>query len=261
MTLPLTPSDIAAIDKDSVVRAVAWREDKARETAAHAHGAGQLIGSLSGLLSVQTLADWWVLPATHAIWVPPHTSHAVRSHGAFQGWSIYIAEDLCKQMPPRPQVVRTSALLTEITTRVMAWDTLQRTPAQGRLAQVMIDEIAELPPERLGLPRPSDGRLCSIADAMLENIDDTRSVGDWARWAGLSERTLARRFQQETGLTIGVWRQRAKALRAIALLADGDAVTTVAMDLGYENVSAFIAMFRRVMGASPGHYQRSSLNK
>jgi AraC-like DNA-binding protein len=34
----------------------------------------------------------------------------------------------------------------------------------------------------------------------------------------------------------------------------GTAVTTVAMDLGYESPSAFTAMFRRVMGKTPKHY-------
>ncbi len=33
-----------------------------------------------------------------------------------------------------------------------------------------------------------------------------------------------------------------------------DAVTTVAGDLGYESVSAFIAMFRRMVGTTPARY-------
>jgi AraC-like DNA-binding protein len=31
-------------------------------------------------------------------------------------------------------------------------------------------------------------------------------------------------------------------------------VTTVALELGYDNVSAFIAMFRRTFGVTPGRY-------
>jgi AraC-like DNA-binding protein len=37
-------------------------------------------------------------------------------------------------------------------------------------------------------------------------------------------------------------------------LATGQPVTTIALDLGYDNVSAFIAMFKRVMGVTPGRY-------
>ena len=34
----------------------------------------------------------------------------------------------------------------------------------------------------------------------------------------------------------------------------GAAVTNVALDLGYDSTSAFIAMFRRSLGVPPGHY-------
>ena len=42
-------------------------------------------------------------------------------------------------------------------------------------------------------------------------------------------------------------------MRALEMLAAGAAVTTVALDLGY-NVSAFIAMFKREHGVTPGRY-------
>jgi len=38
------------------------------------------------------------------------------------------------------------------------------------------------------------------------------------------------------------------------MLASGMAVTTIALDLGYENVSVFIAMFRRTFGVTPAKY-------
>ena len=59
-----------------------------------------------------------------------------------------------------------------------------------------------------------------------------------------SARTLARRFQSETGLSFGAWRQQARVLEAMGRLGGGEPVTQVALDLGYESVSAFSAMFR-----------------
>ncbi|SAL38007.1 AraC family transcriptional regulator [Caballeronia udeis] len=46
----------------------------------------------------------------------------------------------------------------------------------------------------------------------------------------------------------------ARPMRALEMLASGTAVTTIALDLGYENVSAFIAMFRRTFGVTPTQY-------
>lgn len=67
-------------------------------------------------------------------------------------------------------------------------------------------------------------------------------------------RTLSRRFVSETGFTFTQWRQQARVLRALERLADGVTVTAVALDLGYDNVSAFIDMFRRTLGTTPGQY-------
>lgn len=61
-------------------------------------------------------------------------------------------------------------------------------------------------------------------------------------------------FRQETGLSLGLWRQEAGMLNAIRLLAEGKAVTTVALDAGYASLSAFIAAFRKTFGYTPGRF-------
>jgi AraC-like DNA-binding protein len=72
--------------------------------------------------------------------------------------------------------------------------------------------------------------------------------------AHIAARTLSRRFVAETGFTFTAWRQRVRILRSLELLAEGKTVATIALDLGYENVSAFISMFRRTLGSSPTQY-------
>jgi AraC-like DNA-binding protein len=47
--------------------------------------------------------------------------------------------------------------------------------------------------------------------------------------------------------------------RAAELLAEGLPVTTIAIDLGYNNLSAIIAIFHRATGITPGRYFRSEL--
>jgi AraC-like DNA-binding protein len=67
-------------------------------------------------------------------------------------------------------------------------------------------------------------------------------------------RTLERLFQKETGMTFGKWRQQLRLLHALRLLAGGRSVTAVALEVGYDSTSAFIAMFKRTLGTTP-HYR------
>jgi AraC-like DNA-binding protein len=74
-------------------------------------------------------------------------------------------------------------------------------------------------------------------------------------FGGMAPRSLTRRFVTGTGFSFTAWRQRVRLLRALELLAAGKPVTAIALDLGYDNSSAFIALFRRVFGATPGQYR------
>ncbi|PVZ20472.1 MULTISPECIES: helix-turn-helix domain-containing protein [unclassified Pseudomonas] len=237
--------------------AIEQRDPATRETAPHTHAAGQLIASLAGLLSVSTDGGSWVVPASHAIWIPPRVAHAMKSHGAFAGAMVYIAEQECANLHRMPCTFRVSSLLREAASRAASWGQPPRSEMELRVAAVIVDEIATSPPEPIGLTHPDDPRLRRITDAILAQLDDNRSLEDWAAGSGMAPRTLARRLVAETGFCFSEWRQRARTLRAIQLLVEGRSVTTTAIELGYENISAFIAMFRRITGVTPGHYARA----
>ena len=57
-------------------------------------------------------------------------------------------------------------------------------------------------------------------------------------------------------MTFGRWRQQVRLLHALRRLAEGASVTTAALDVGYDSTSAFIAMFKRNLGTTPGGYFR-----
>ncbi|MNN97932.1 DNA-binding transcriptional regulator AraC [compost metagenome] len=55
-------------------------------------------------------------------------------------------------------------------------------------------------------------------------------------------------------MTLTRWRQRLRVLLALPRLLAGESVTTVALSLGYDTPSAFIAVFKREMGVTPARY-------
>jgi methylphosphotriester-DNA--protein-cysteine methyltransferase len=62
---------------------------------------------------------------------------------------------------------------------------------------------------------------------------------------------MQRLFMHEVGVDFQTWRRQARLVGAIESLVCGASVKSVALELGYRQPSAFVAMFRRVMGATP----------
>ena len=54
--------------------------------------------------------------------------------------------------------------------------------------------------------RPSDERARDVAEALLADPADPRTLHDWGHAVGASSRTLARAFLSDTGLSFGRWR-------------------------------------------------------
>jgi len=250
--------DFALIDRPGgpVLIVAAANQRAARSSDPHHHRRGQLFGSTRGLLTIGVDEGVWVVPTTHAVWVPPHRVHWARSHGPFHGYAVYVAEDDCDALPAAPCAIRMSGLLREATLRAARWPDGPLDASAARLAGVILDEIRTLPVDPLGLPLPRDARLLRIARALADDPADDRGLADWARWAAIGARSLSRRFVTETGFTFTAWRQRARLMRALELLADDVPVTRIALDLGYSTPSTFIGLFRRTFGVTPAAYRQ-----
>lgn len=61
-------------------------------------------------------------------------------------------------------------------------------------------------------------------------------------------------FVEETAMSLGRWRQRARLIEALRRLARGLSVTEVALEVGCAPPSGFIAVFRTKLGTTPRRY-------
>lgn len=246
---------ISQTDTNRALRWADFVEPQGKTTPVHHHADGQLLGTHRGLLTLDFEHSHRAIPATYAVWVPSGYPHGMRSHGAFDGWSLYVREDLTRGLPQTPKTFHVEGLLREALKRVKSLgERSTAEQASGALTQVILDEIHTLPATALELPIPKDPRLASLVRRLLSDVSVQLREEQWAENAGLSVRTLVRLFPAQTGLTFTAWRQRARMMRAMELLADGMAVQNVALEVGYDNASAFIAVFRKLTGKTPGHY-------
>lgn len=197
----------------------------------------------------------WVVPPGRAVWVPAGMEHTIHAHGRLAMRTVYVAPDAVLGLPVDCFVVNVSPLLRELILAAMTMPVLYPLAGpEARLVAVLLDRIRAAHVAPLYLPLPDDSRLRRVADALVADPGDPRPLHAWAKTAGSSARTLARLFAAETGLSFRQWRQQARLLDALRRLAEGQPVTTVALDLGYESPSAFIAMFKKALGVTPGRY-------
>ncbi len=242
-------------DDGIVVRTFAVRHLSGHVIPRHAHDWHQLIYASEGVMWVHTSQGDWVVPPNRAVWVPAGVEHGIEMAGTVLVQTLYLAAGICGALPGRCCAVNVSPLLRELIRHTITLGFLdQNVPVRARLIAFLVDQLVSLPAIPLQLPSPSDERAKRAAAWMRAHPDDPGLIKQMARRVATSPRTLERLFQKETGMTFGKWRQQLRLLHALRQLAAGEPVTSVALEVGYESPSAFIAMFRRTLETTPYRY-------
>ncbi|MBB5684884.1 AraC family transcriptional regulator [Sphingobium boeckii] len=221
----------------------------------HRHRKGQMLLVQRGALSCEAEGGLWIVPPRSAIWIPGGALHAIRATGALEGYNAFVDPAMGGQLPQACCAVSVTPLLRELLARAAHLPYLyEEDGANARLVAVLLDELAAAQVENLHLPMPSDPRLCKVVDEMMASPADRGSLKIWAQRAAMSERSLERLINRQTGMSFGRWRQQLGVVLAVKWLAGGASIQQVAGDLGYESVPSFVTMFRKALGTSPGRY-------
>ncbi|WP_163264630.1 AraC family transcriptional regulator [Chelativorans alearense] len=218
----------------------------------HRHNRSQLLYALSGVVMVSTGNGRWMVPPEHAIWLPAGVDHAVDMLGDVQMRSVYVRLGAIAGLPEDLRVFSITGLMRNLIVEAMALPREEPPAGRGTLIlDLLLHEIPNLPERPLALPFPANRQLALLCRRFLEAPSPHTTIDEWAKAAGMSRRSFTRTFHRETGLSLSMWRQQACLFAALPRLADGEPVTTIALDLGYDSVAAFITMFRRMIGEPP----------
>lgn len=241
------PRAVSAIGMELVTEGV--------EGEPHSHRKAQLILTTRGLVTCNVAQGLWMVPPQCALWVPGGMEHSVRAVGEVELYLLFLDPEITNASPAECCTVSIAPLLRELVIAVSRLPLLyDREGAPGRLIHTMLDQLATAPVELLHLPLPADPRLRRIADELTADPSNRATIREWARRVAMSERTLVRMIHKQTGMSFGRWRQQFQIMLALERLTKGGSVQAVALDLGYESASAFITMFKKALGQSPGKY-------
>jgi len=253
--------DIAELPSDNIV-VHARSYGRGTRLGQHVHRQAQLLFAASGVMQVTTPAGRWLVPPQRAVWLPPRLEHAVDVLADIEMRTLYIAPEWLAggegaARLDREFVVAVRPLLRALILALFdGMSMARRTDLVVRLALL---ELVEAGDPATFMPLPSDPRARRVADLVLADPAGERGLDDLADEAGTSARTVARLFPAETRLTFKQWRQRARIMAALAMLAGGDVpIKAVSARLGFSSTAAFSHAFGQVMGATPTDFLRQT---
>ncbi len=233
----------------------------------HSHAWAQLAYCATGVVQVTAEQGGnaggeitYIVPPSRAVWIAPGARHHVTVLEAAELRTLYIDASVTPRGWEGCRVMVVSPLLRESIHALDAPTGRPLTAAREQLlSSLVLDEITHADTQALGVPLPhpqtGDKRLRALCTAVLGAPSERATLAEWAAEIGASERTVARLFRDELGMSYQQWRQQAVLAHALPLLARGTPVSLVAAASGYASDSAFSAMFKSAMGQTPSHFQ------
>ncbi|MEU6674173.1 helix-turn-helix domain-containing protein [Streptomyces sp. NPDC046925] len=221
------------------------------EWAPHSHPRHELVWVRGGTLTSRVADRVFTVSEGYGLWMPAGVVHGGRATAGAQFHEAFFAPDRTPFAFEEPVAVAMTPLLESLLTHLS--DMGLDAGARARAESVVFD-VLRPSPRQFALQLPGDPRIDTIAEALLEDPGDSRSLEEWARSLEVSDRTITRAFRQATGLSFAQWRQALRVHRALTFLSEGLDVTTISEELGYAQPSTFIAAFRRITGTTPGAF-------
>ena len=252
-------------DPQRPVLCFASQQARGHRVRAHRHPRAQVVWAVSGALRVVTDSASWIVPPTHAVWIPGSMRHQVTSLTPASVRYLYIDASACAPLPEDAQVLEITPLMRELTLRTLRYEhilcgnlplTAQQQQRLALLLPLLLDELAQLQAAPLYLPSGKDRRLRSLMQQLIRQPGNTARLEQLAEAAGASARTLERLFKSETGMSFQQWRTRLKLLESVNRLVQGESSSSIAASLGYRSSSAFVAAFHRHFGKPPQSFIR-----
>lgn len=194
----------------------------------------------------------WLIPPQFAIWIPARTSHSIHMPGAVSMRTLYMPRGLTARLPAACAVIHITPLMRELIVEAVRIGELRlRNRLHCALRDLLVSQLEAASPMPISLTLPQDSRARAIADRVMSHPGERQTFAALCGPAGANVRTMQRIFRRQTGTDFEFWRRQVRLMKAIELLVSGESVKEVAYALGYRQPTAFVEMFRGILGTTP----------
>jgi AraC-like DNA-binding protein len=252
----MSDGEFSAVDVDAVQLAAMGLEDHHGVGRGdwHAHRRHQVLYARSGAMKLEVEDRSWLLLPQRAAWIPARVEHRIDVTHPLHLCTVYLDPALCLAAAPSTRVFGVSPLAREMLLAAMEWGPEHPpTPTSERFFAALA-ALADRWAARAtssSLPRAKSAEVARAMRWTQQHLADSPTASDAARAAGLSARTLQRRFIAETGQTWGHYLLAARMLEAMGLLQIGATVSETAVACGYRSLGSFSDAFLRFTGVRP----------
>lgn len=233
----------------------------------HRHEKHQLLYAAVGTLHLNVDRSQWLFPPQRAAWIPAGVVHRVRAGRPVELCTAYLAPRITREICQIAEAAEACCVfVVPAVAREMILYGARWGPARDpddAVANRFFEALAGLCSEWMQQTRPwrlpmaQTPALRKAMDYALAHLAEAPALEDAARVAGLSPRTLTRRFADEAQTTWRAFLLTARMLRAMELLAEKDTqVTATSYAVGFESISAFSSAFKLFAGETPREYRR-----
>jgi AraC-like DNA-binding protein len=221
-----------------------------------------LLCASRGALRLEAKGKSWVLPPARAALIAAGEPIQVAIPQPVTTSSVLFDPGVAPEPPAALTVFDLSPLARALVSECVTWpDADEPLPPYalslfGALAAVTW-RLAEQP-SPVTVPAGQSPELRRALELTGDGLAEDVRFEDVARAVGLAPRSLARRFEEECGMTWRAVLRRMRVLRAVEELAgSAGSVTAIAHEVGYTSVSAFNAAFRDLTGRTPTEYRQT----
>jgi len=217
----------------------------------HAHGSHQLMYASRGVMEVASGQSLWMIPPHFGLWIPSGTPHQIRMPECVSMRTLYLRPAVAN-LWTTCAVFHVGPFLRELIFEIVRTGNLRtRNHLECSLRDLLVAQLGQASPVPTGIALPRDPRALTVARVVIADSAQRFSLASMCASAGVSVRTLERVFRKEVGIDFESWRRQVRLMKAVELLVAGLSVKEVAYSIGYQEPSAFVALFRNTFGNTP----------
>ena len=154
----------------------------------------------------------------------------------------------------RLHVMAVSSLMRELVLGL--FDEARAPPMQNLMARLLLHALGESECLPTNLPMPTTEGLCRAAKWLIDSNSWHLSMHEIACAAAMSERTFTRRFTEEVGMSFRAWRQRARLIASLDLLASHHSIKSIAHTMQFQSSAAYATAFGKLFGCPPQEFRQ-----